>query len=225
MAEIKICDIKGVDKGAYKVSDSLSSLSARSSVIHRAIIAEQANSRQGTQSALTRAEVRGGGRKPYKQKKTGNARQGSIRSPHYRHGGMVFAVKPRSYEKKVNRKERRKAMIAAFNHQVELGLVTVLDSIRFTEIKTKNAIQLLKNLGLQDAKRILVVLSECDEITYRCFRNLPNVEVRTAPRLSKGDSQIAEVKTAPFSTRDLAVARTILIDKEAMKYIEEYATL
>src|SRR5205823_7511148 len=116
--------------------------------IHRTILAEEANARQGTQKAKTRSETRGGGRKPYKQKKTGRARQGSIRSPQYAHGGMALAVAPRDYEKKVNRKERRAAILAAFADKMESGNVVVADKIVFAEPKTSQALSMLTALGL-----------------------------------------------------------------------------
>lgn len=200
---------------APKVSEKLASVKPKTSVLHRAVVAEEANSRQGTQSAKTRSETRGGGRKPYKQKKTGRARQGSIRSPQYAHGGMAFAVKPRDYDKKVNRKERRTAILGALNLKIEEGAVSVTDSIVFTEPKTKQAVELLKALGVADAKRVLVILPAVDDKTYKCFRNLPNVVVKTAPSSDK------EVKTDVFSARDLLVAHKIVVAKDAMKRIEE----
>lgn len=197
------------------VSEKLASVKPRQSVLHRAVVAEEANSRQGTQSAKTRSETRGGGRKPYKQKKTGNARQGTTSAPHYAHGGMAFAVKPRSYEKKVNRKERRAAILGALNLKIEAGDVAVTDSIVFEAPKTKQAVDLLKALGVADAKRVLVILPAFDDKTYRSFRNLPNVVVKTAPSTDK------DAKTDVFSARDLLVAHKIVVAQEAMTKIEE----
>src|SRR5689334_21857868 len=107
MASIEVKSKEGKKVGTYDLSASIADIAVSPVTIHRAVVAEEANSRQGTQKAKTRSETRGGGRKPYKQKKTGRARQGTIRAPHYAHGGMAFAVAPRDYEKKVNRKERR----------------------------------------------------------------------------------------------------------------------
>ena len=185
------------------------------SLVHRAVVAEEANSRQGTQSAKTRSEVKGGGRKPYKQKKTGNARQGTTRAPQYAHGGMALAVKPRDYDKKINKKERRAAIISAWQTKLSAGDVFVTDSIKFTTAKTKDALALLKLAGFSSVRRVLVVLPAHDETTYKCFRNLQNIEVRTAPTAD------SESKTAVFSARDVAVAHKIIIAKDALTQIEE----
>lgn len=214
MAELEIKDAKGKKVGKHVVNEAVKSVAKHR--LHRAIVAEEANSRQGTQSAKTRSEVRGGGRKPYKQKKTGNARQGTIRAPHYAGGGMALAVKPRDYTKKLNVKERRAALLGAIAHQVEAGNLQVVDSIRFATAKTKDAVEFLKACGVADARRILVVLPEYDATTYKCFRNLPNVEVRTAPAAKDSD-----VKTAAFSVRDMMVAHKIVVAKDAMQRIEE----
>jgi large subunit ribosomal protein L4 len=196
---------------------------AKPSTVHRAAVAEEANRRQGTQSVRTRGEARGGGRKPYKQKKTGRARQGSIRSPHYAHGGMALAVKPRDYSKKVNRKERRLAMAAAFAARVEAGDVLVLPSISFAKPRTKDAVSLLADAGVT-AARVLVILPEYHEATWKSFRNLRSgtdmkVEVRTAPAsIERGKEG---PKTQAFSTRDLLLAHKIVVAQDAMKAIEE----
>jgi large subunit ribosomal protein L4 len=188
--------------------------------VHRTVVSEESAARQGTQSAKTRSEVRGGGRKPYKQKKTGNARQGSINSPHYRHGGMAMAVKPRDYDKKVNRKERRAAILAALAEQLEAGNVTVVDSLAFAAPKTKDAVKVLEALGLQGVRRILVITTEYDPSAFKSFRNLPEVTVRTAPSGKVAEGETA-AKTVAFSTRDLLVAHKIVIAKDALTRIEE----
>jgi large subunit ribosomal protein L4 len=203
-----------------KVNDKLKNAPAKLVSLHRTVVAEEANRRQGTQSAKTRSEVRGGGRKPYKQKKTGNARQGSIRSPHYAHGGMALAVKPRDYEKKVNRKERRAAILGAISAHLEAGNIQVVDSISFAEAKTKQATALLNSLGLAGERRVLVILPAYDETTYKCFRNLPNVEVRTAPAVAAKEGAEAP-KTAVFSARDIMLARKIVVAQEAFSRIQE----
>lgn len=197
---------------------------AKVSTLHRVVIAEEANKRQGTQSAKTRSETRGGGRKPYKQKKTGRARQGSIRAPHYAHGGMAHAVKPRSYEHKVNKKERRLALKAALTARIDEGDVIMVDAIAFDTPKTKAAVAFLEKAGIAAAKRVLIILPEYDEATYKCFRNLRNgeatkIEVRTAPANVKAGADA--VKTQSFSTRDLLVAHKIVMAKDALKKIEE----
>lgn len=215
MAQIEIKGKDGASVGQLTLGEKLSNASASAVSVHRAVIAEEANTRQGTQKTKTRSETRGGGRKPYKQKKTGNARQGSIRSPHYAHGAMALALSPRDYDKKVNKKERRAAIVAALSAHIEAGNVTVVDTIAFAEPKTKDAQALLAALGLQDARRVLVILPQYDEVTYKSFRNLPDVEVRTAPSTS------ADVKAAPFSTRDLLLARKVVVAQDALARIEE----
>lgn len=215
MANVEIKSAKGKVVGTHEVNASITGAEVRPHLLHRAVVAEENNSRQGTQSARTRSEARGGGRKPYRQKKTGNARQGSIRAPHYAHGGMALAVKPRSYEVGVNRKERRAALIGALATKIAAGDVVLVDKIAFGAPKTKDALALLGALGLGDVRRVLVVLPAYDEVALKCFRNLPNVEVRTAPAREQG------AKTSAFSTRDLLVAHKIVIAQDAMKAIEE----
>lgn len=216
MAKIDVKGKDGKKVGTHDLSPAIADAEAISAVIHRAFVAEESNKRQGTQSAKTRSEVRGGGRKPYKQKKTGNARQGSIRAPQYAHGGMALAVKPRDYDKKVNRKERRAALLGALAAKLTEGTVTIADQILFTEPRTKHGADLLKAFDLASTRRVLIVLPEYDEITHKCFRNLPNVVVRTAPS-GKGD----EAKSAVFSTRDVMVAHHVVIAKDALAKIEE----
>jgi large subunit ribosomal protein L4 len=214
MATIKVLDSKGKEKGSV---DLKAPVEAKPSVLHRAIVSEEANSRQGTQKAKTRAEVRGGGRKPYRQKKTGRARQGSISAPHYRKGGVVFAPVPRDYGKKMNKKERRLALRAALATQADAGNLIVVDKIEFAAPKTKDAAALLKAVGAE-SRRVLVILPAYDENTLKAFRNLPHVEVRTAPSNSKQDEG---AKSQGFSTRDLLVAHRVVIAKDALNAIQE----
>lgn len=219
MAQLEILGKDGKSVGQHSLNAKLASASVSPVTAHRTVVAEEANARQGTQKAKTRSEVRGGGRKPYKQKKTGNARQGSIRSPHYAHGGMALAVAPRDYDKKVNRRERRAAILAALSAQIEAGNVTVVDSITFAEPKTKEANSLLTALGMQNQRRLLVVVPEYDEVVLKSFRNLPNVTVRTAPASTAGG--VEAPKTAVFSTRDLLLAHKIIVAQGALARIEE----
>jgi large subunit ribosomal protein L4 len=219
MASIEIKDKSGKKAGSHELSAALTTISASHTTIHRTIVAEEANSRQGTQSAKTRSETRGGGRKPYKQKKTGNARQGTIRAPHYAHGGMALAVKPRDYSKKVNQQERRAAILSGLAMHFEAGNVVLVDKISFSGPKTKDAAALLAALGVGDAKRVLVILPVYDEVVLKSFRNLSSVVVRTAPASVKkgGDA----VKTQAFSARDVLVAHKLVICKDALAKIEE----
>jgi len=213
MSSIEIKDTKGKKVGTHEFSKAIAEANPSISTVHRTVVAEEANKRQGTQKTKTRSEVRGGGRKPYKQKKTGNARQGSIRSPHYAHGGMALALTPRDYDKKVNKKERRAAILGALNQKVQAGDLAIADA------KTKSAVEVLKAFGLEGTRRVLVILAQYDETTYKSFRNIPSVTVRTAPASSAGGAEAA--KTAAFSTRDVMVAHKVLITKDALAKIEE----
>ena len=221
MAEIEIKSKDGKSVGKHTFGEKISKLrQASHTSLHRTVLAEEANGRQGTQSAQTRSEVAGGGRKPYRQKKTGNARQGSTRAPHYAHGSMALAVKPRDYSKKVNKKERRASILTALFDRVNGGDVTVVDAITVTEPKTKVALDMLKILEVAGAKTVLVILPEYDETTFKSFRNLANVTVKTAPVRSSAKGDEAP-KTDVFSTRDLLVARKIVIAKDALVKVEE----
>lgn len=219
MEQIDIKNSKGQSVGSYSLNELMRSIPVVPAVLHRTVIAEQANQRQGTQSTKTRSEVRGGGRKPYKQKKTGNARQGSIRSPHYRHGGVVFAPKPRDYSQKVNKREKRLAILGALSSKMESNNIILVDNINFEQVKTKNAVQFLNDLSLAGTKRVLIILPEYNEDIYKCFRNLPNVVVRTAPAIIDENAELT--RTVTFSTRDVLVAHKIVVVQEAMKRIEE----
>jgi len=219
MAELEVLNHQGKVSGKLPVPQSLAEAQVTVALVHRAVVAEEANRRQGTQSAKTRSEVRGGGRKPYRQKKTGRARQGTIRSPLFTHGGMALAVKPRSYDKKVNKKERRAALIGAFAAQLAGGHVIVTEDLAFGQPKTKAASSLLENLGLSEIKRVLVIVPSHDEATYKSFRNLPNVTLRTSP--SRGKANEETPKTAAFSTRDVMVAHKIVVTQEALKRMQE----
>lgn len=214
MPKIEVKNKEGKKVGQIELSDEFMAARPNDHVIHRTVVAEMANSRQGTQSAKTRSEVRGGGRKPYKQKKTGNARQGTTSAPHFAHGGMALAVKPRDYDKKVNKKERISAILGAIATRVESETLIIADSIVFSEAKTKSAISMLKALGVAESRRVLVILEKPDDITFRSFRNLPNVTVRTAP---SGDKEAS----ATFSARDILVAHHIVMAQGAFTKIQE----
>lgn len=213
----------GKTKAAPSIGEKLTR-EVNDAVIHRAVVAEQANKRQGTHKTKTRSEASGGGRKPYRQKKTGRARQGSIRAPHYAHGGMAHARVPVDHSLKVNRKERRLAILSALSAKAEAGNLVVVDKISFSKIKTKQAVEFLTQ-HTAGAKRVLVILPEYDEAVYKCFRNLRNgneqkVEVRTAPAATVPKGQEAK-KTQGFSARDVMVAHKILVVKDALKMMEE----
>lgn len=216
MAEIEIKNEKGKVVGKHKLAEPIAGLEVAKSVLHRVVVTEEANARQGTQSAKTRSETRGGGRKPYKQKKTGNARQGTIRAPHYAHGGMALAVKPRDYSKKVNRKERRLAIIASFNAKAQADAMIVVEDLKIATPKAKTARELMTAWGVVDTRRVLIVVADHDETVLKSFRNFPNVTIRTAPS--------RDGKAASFSTRDLLIAHKIVITQSAMTKTEEVWT-
>lgn len=213
MSELEIRDAKGKVVGKHKLAEPIAAVAGHQGAIHRTIVAEQANARQGTQSTKTRSDASGGGRKPYKQKKTGNARQGTIRAPQWAHGGVALAPKPRDYGKKVNKKERRLAIISAFSSRAAGGDVLVADKIAFSEPKTKTAQDMLKANGLDKCKSVLVVIAENDLATYKSFRNIEGVVLRTAAS--------RDGKSTSFSARDLLAASKILITKEALTKSEE----
>lgn len=215
MATIEIKDKKGKKVGTHDLSPKIAADHASAVTIHRAVVKEESAGRQGTQSARTRSEAKGGGRKPYKQKKTGNARQGTRRAPHFAHGGMALAVKPRDYDKKINKRERRAAILSALGARFDAGDVTVVDDLSFDKPKTKEASALLHTLEIGNSRRTLIILPAYDENTLKSFRNITGVEIRTAPSKFKGD------KTEGFSARDVLVAHKLLIAKGALAKIEE----
>lgn len=219
MATIEIKSKDGKKSGSHNLADKIANAKTSQTTIHRTVVAEMANNRQGTQSAKTRAEVRGGGKKPYKQKKTGNARQGTIRAPHFAHGGMALAVKPRDYEKKVNKRERQAAILAALADKANNGGLVLADQIVFAEPKTKDAMKMLAALGVAEERRLLIVLPQFDATTYKSFRNIANVTVKTAPSSSAEGKEAA--KTDVFSARDLMVSTKVLMAADALKRVEE----
>ncbi|MCS7066007.1 MAG: 50S ribosomal protein L4 [Fimbriimonadales bacterium] len=205
MAKATVYNAQGQPVGEMELNPALFARPTKGSVLHRAVVAELAHQRQGTHSTLTRGEVRGGGRKPWRQKHTGRARQGSIRAPQWRHGGIVHGPKPRDYNPTVNKKERRQAFAAALTDKAESGALRIVDALSFPEIKTKLALQLLSQLGATEG-RVLVLLDQPNEVIYRSFRNLPNVLVRIAPA---------------FALHELIPARHVIATKAAIQKLEE----
>ncbi len=173
MPSVALYNIAGQEIGTVKLSDEVFAQEVNQAVLHTVVRAYLANQRQGTQSALTRAEVRGGGIKPWKQKGTGRARQGSTRSPQWRHGGVVFAPKPRDYRISVNKKVKRLAMKSALSAKVNDGSLIVFDALDIAAPKTK---EMIKVLDAVKANKALVVLPEKDEIVERASGNIPNVK-------------------------------------------------
>lgn len=170
MPNVVLFNMEGKELGNYELNDAIFGIEPSMSAIHTVVVSHLANKRQGTQSALTRAEVRGGGIKPWRQKGTGRARQGSTRSPQWTGGGVVFAPKPRTYKKSVNKKIKTLAMKSALSSKVADSNLVLVDAIAFEDIKTKRAAQMLKDLKAET--KALVVLAEKDENVYRSVKNI-----------------------------------------------------
>ena len=173
MPQVAVYDISGKTVGQIELSENTFGQPVNAAVLHEVVKAYLANQRQGTQSALTRAEVRGGGIKPWRQKGTGRARQGSIRAPQWRHGGVVFAPKPRDYTIRVNRKVKRLAMKSALSSKVLDQDLIVFDALNLEAPKTK---EMVKVLNAVDVKKALIVLAAPDETVERAARNIPGVK-------------------------------------------------
>ena len=185
MPKVSLIDMSGKVTGEMELADSVFGIPINRDVLHQAVVAYLANQRQGNQSALTRAEVRGGGRKPWRQKGTGRARQGSIRAPQWTHGGVAFAPKPRSYHQALNKKQRRLAMKSALSSKVEAGAIKVIDGAVFEEIKTKNIVAFLNAIGA--AGKTLIVAPEVDRNLVLSARNLPGVKTTVVNNLNVYD--------------------------------------
>ena len=204
MSTIKVFDMAGKETGSVELSDAIFGIEPNMSVVHEVVKNHLANCRQGTQSALTRAEVSGGGRKPWRQKGTGRARQGSTRAPQWTHGGIVFAPKPRSYSYVLNKKVKRLALKSVLSAKVADGELIVVDKIEMGEIKTKTFRQFL-NAVKADGKAV-VVTPEVNANVVKSARNLPGVV--TAP-------------AKLINVYDLVNAKYLVVDKDALAVIEE----
>ena len=200
----KVYDMTGKQVGEVELSDGIFGIEPNVSVMHDVVKNHLANCRQGTQSALTRAEVSGGGRKPWRQKGTGRARQGSTRAPQWTHGGIVFAPKPRSYSYVLNKKVKRLALKSVLSAKAQEGEIVVVNKIALDAIKTKDFRNFLSAVKA-DGKAV-VVTPEVDEIVVKSARNLPGV-VTTPAKL--------------INVYDLLNAKTLVIDQEALAVIEE----
>ncbi len=204
MPTIAVLDKTGKEVGKLQLSDAVFGIEPNRAVLHSAVVAHLAALRQGTQSAKTRAEVSGGGKKPWRQKGTGHARQGSIRAPQWRHGGVVFAPKPRDYTVSMNKKEKRLAMKSALSSKVKDDEMVVLDEISVEGFKTKDVAALLKAVGAD--KKALLVLPKTDEKVAVSARNIPGVKT-------------AAVNT--LNVYDILNADKFIVAKEAVAGIEE----
>lgn len=204
MAKTNVVDMTGKVVGSIELNDEVFGIEPNESVMHEDVKNYLANQRQGTQSALTRAEVRGGGRKPWRQKGTGRARQGSTRAPHWTHGGVSFAPKPRSYRYRVNKKAKRLAIRSALSAQQAEGNIIVVDNIKLDEIKTKNMVGFLNSVGA--GKKALIVTPEVNKNVIMSARNIPGMQTTIANILC---------------VYDILKADHLIVDKAAVAKIEE----
>lgn len=204
MSAIKVLNMAGAEVGTVELNDSIFGVEPNTAVVHEVVKNHLANCRQGTQSALTRAEVSGGAKKPWRQKGTGHARQGSTRAPQWTHGGIVFAPKPRSYSYVLNKKVKRLAMKSALSAKAAAGEIIVIDSIKMDSIKTKDFRAFL-NAVKADGKSLVVTPAK-DEIVVKSARNIPGVETSMANLIN---------------VYDILKAKYLVLDKEALTVIEE----
>ena len=174
--EVKVIDVQNQETGKVNIDDQIAKFPIKSHAIWETVRWQLAKRRRGTHSTKTRGEVRGGGRKPWAQKHTGRARQGSIRAPQWVGGGVVFGPKPRDYSFNLPKKVRRAALKSVFAGKLGDGSVVFVEDFKFEEPKTKKAVEVLRNLGLED-KKVLIVVPELEENTYKSFRNLQNVKM------------------------------------------------
>ena len=204
MPNTVLYNMEGKELGKFELNDAVFGIEPNKTAIHSVVVSYLANKRQGTQSALTRAEVRGGGIKPWRQKGTGRARQGSIRSPQWTGGGVVFAPKPRSYRTSVNKKVKKLALKSALSAKVQEEEIFVIDNISVEEIKTKKIVGMLSGLNVE--KKALIVLPENDEKIYKSARNIPGVAVAFVGTLN---------------VYDLLKYNTLIIAKDAAEKLGE----
>lgn len=203
MANVAIYNMEGKEVGTMELNDAVFGVEINEHLVHLAAVGQLANKRQGTQKAKTRSEVRGGGRKPWRQKGTGHARQGSTRAPQWTGGGVVFAPVPRDYTLKMNKKEKRAALKSALTSRVQENKLIVVDELKFDSIKTKAMASVLKNLNVNKA---LVVLNDNDTNVVMSAKNIP--DVKTA-------------QTNTINVFDILKYNTVVLTKDAVATIEE----
>ena len=203
MANVSVYNIEGKEVGTIELNDAIFGVEVNEHLVHMAVVSQLANNRQGTQKAKTRSEVSGGGRKPWRQKGTGHARQGSTRAPQWTGGGVVFAPVPRDYSFKMNKREKRAALKSALTSRVEENKFIVIDEINFEEAKTKNFANILKNL---DVSKALVVLEDDNKNAELSARNI--ADVKTA-------------KTNTINVYDILKYNTVITTKAVVAKIEE----
>ena len=203
MATVAVYNIEGKEVDKLELNDNVFGVEINEHLVHLAVVSQLANGRQGTQSAKTRSEVSGGGRKPWRQKGTGHARQGSTRSPQWTGGGVVFAPTPRDYSFKLNKKEKRLALKSALTSRLQENKLIVVDELKFDEVKTKNFKQVMDNLKVEKG---LVILAENDANTVLSARNLASIDTTL---------------TSQINVYDIMKAGTIVLTKDSAAKIEE----
>ena len=203
MASVKVYDVEGKEVETLELNDAVFGVEINEHIMHKAVVGQLANNRQGTQSAKTRSEVSGGGRKPWRQKGTGHARQGSTRSPQWTGGGVVFAPKPRDYSFKMNKKEKRIALLSALSSKVADNKIVVLDAFNLDEVKTKKFAEVMSNLKVDKA---LVVIEGENKNVVLSGRNIPTVKVSA---------------TNEINTYDVLKYETLVVTKAAVEKLEE----
>ena len=203
MASVSVYNMEGKEVGTMELSDAVFGGEINEHLVHMAVVQHLANKRQGTQKAKTRSEVSGGGRKPWKQKGTGHARQGSTRAPQWKGGGVVFAPVPRDYSFKMNKKEKRAALKSALTSKVQDSNLIVVDELKFDEIKTKNFVSVMNNLQV---KKGLVVIAENDVNVVLSARNVAEVDTTMANMIN---------------VYDIMKAKKLVLTKDAVAKIEE----
>ena len=203
MAKVSVYNIEGKEVDTIELNDAVFGVEVNEHLVHMAVVNQLANNRQGTQKAKTRSEVSGGGRKPWRQKGTGHARQGSTRAPQWTHGGVVFAPVPRDYSFKLNKKEKRAALKSALTSRVAENKFIVLDELKLDEIKTKKFVEVMKNLKVEKA---LVVLNDMDVNVIKSADNVPTVKT---------------AQTNELNVFDVLKYDTVVVTKDAVKTIEE----
>ena len=203
MANVAVYNMEGKEVGSLELNDAIFGVEVNEHLVHMAVLQQLANNRQGTQKAKTRSEVSGGGRKPWRQKGTGHARQGSTRSPQWTGGGVVFAPTPRDYSFKLNKKEKRAALKSALTSRVVENKFVVVDELKLDEIKTKKFVEVLKNLNVEKA---LVVLNDMDEKVIASAANIPTVKT---------------TQTNELNVFDVLKYDTVVVTKAAVATIEE----
>ena len=203
MANVSVFNMEGKEVGTIELNDAVFGAPINEHLVHMSVVQHLANKRQGTQKAKTRSEVSGGGRKPWRQKGTGHARQGSIRAPQWKGGGVVFAPVPRDYSFKLNKKEKRAALKSVLTSRVQDGKLIVVDDLKFDEIKTKKFKAVMDNLKVSKA---LVVLADNDEKVVLSARNIPAVKT-------------AQVNT--INVYDILKGDTLVLTRDAVAKIEE----